>query len=796
MAYALGPDISFYQDDNTTPQGVDFDKMRERSDFVIIRAGQNTWLDPDFKHNWQAAKKAGIPRGSYWFYDSRSEPKAQAELWRDALGDDQGELPLFADFEESYDGPYTGWQKWYAFLEYVKRMMPDKEVVIYTGYYYWKENAPDPNLHPESLEYFHQYPLWIARYGASEPLVPAPWEEDEWTFWQFTEHGEGADYGVETAGIDLNYFNGTAEEFRERFNIQITPMTAIKYKADFSLRTGPGRNYAAIAHLVHDEIVERLDSDEGWLKVKRENGQEGWISLEYLVREEDDTLPDPDPNPDPEPTDEWAEVTPISGLNVREGAGSQFSVVGVLKYKEVVKVLAYNDDKNWVKILREDEEDELSGWCDTQYLLITDSPPEPDDDPDDDSDPEPDPEPKKWYRVTAYALNVRKGPSTTFEVIGKLREDDVVERLEVNDDGKWFKIRTSDALFGWVYASYLTETDEPSGDPHPTPESNALGRHQVTAHSLRVREEPNTSATVLGALSSEDILWVDEISEDGEWKHIVKDQLIGWCAANYLTRYPPRTPINKKYFNKSVRYIREAYDSPRKMMVHVFVIDLKYKKLDFLVTPPDHNVDAAPICARTTTEFMQEFKVQVAINGDGYRASYVPGLSCPEGSELLNPNSYAASRGNVYSKRWNNDRPIMYINQKNEVTYNKPKGAIYNAISGDLTLINKGKPVAGLDNTTLQPRSAVGTNKNGRWMVMIVVDGRQPGYSEGCTLTELAEMMIKFGGIYNAINLDGGGSSTLVIEENGKPKLLNSPIEEDMPGKERKVANHLGIVIK
>jgi len=805
MAYALGPDISFYQDDNSTPEGVDFNKMRERSDFVVIRAGQNTWIDPDFKHNWKAAKEAGLPRGSYWFYDSRSEPKAQAKLWRDALGDDQGELPLFADFEESYDGPYAGWQKWYAFLEYVKKLMPDKEIVIYTGYYYWKENAPDPNLHPESLEYFHQYPLWIARYGTSEPLVPAPWDEGEWTFWQFTEHGDGAEFGVETAGIDLNYFNGTPEELRERFNIVDVPMAAVKYKVDLSLRTGPGRNYAAIANLVHDEIVERIDSDEDWLKVKRENGDEGWVSLEYLIREEEPLPdPDPDPDPDPEPIEEWAEVIPVSGLNVREGAGSQYSVVGVLTYKKVVKVLDYNDDRTWVKISDQSDDDELVGWCSAQYLLITDTPPEPDDDPDDDNDPnpdpdpdpDPDPEPTTWYRVTAYALNIRKGPSTTFDVIGKLHEDDVVERLEENDDGKWLKIRTAEGLFGWVYASYLEKTDEPSSDPHPAPDRNELGRHQVTARSLRVREEPNVSATVLGALSDDDLVWVDSVSDDGEWKHIVKDDLVGWCAAAYLTRYPPRTPINKKYFNKSVRYIREVYDSPRKMMVHLFVIDLKYKNLDFLVTPPDHNVDAAPLCARTTTEFLEEFNVQIAINGDGYREVYVPGLSCPEGSELVNPNSYAASRGNVYSQRWNTDRPIMYINKKNEVTYNKPKGAVYNAISGDRTLIAKGKPVAGLDNSTVQPRSAVGTNQNGRWMVMIVVDGRQPGYSEGCTLTELAEMMIKFGGIYNAINLDGGGSSALVIEENGKPKLLNSPIEEDLPGKERKVANHLGIQIK
>jgi exopolysaccharide biosynthesis protein len=257
--------------------------------------------------------------------------------------------------------------------------------------------------------------------------------------------------------------------------------------------------------------------------------------------------------------------------------------------------------------------------------------------------------------------------------------------------------------------------------------------------------------------------------------------------------------VNQKYFNKSVRYIREISSSPRKMITHVFVIDLHYKKLHFLVTPPDHNVDAAPICGRATSEFLERHGMQIAINGDGYtyvNPASVPGISCPEGHDLFNPNSYAASRGKVYSQRMNASRPIMYINRKNDVTYNKPKGAIYNAISGDRMLVEKGKPVAGLDSTTLQPRTAVGTNGNGRWMVMIVVDGRQPGYSEGCTLKELADMLIKFGGVYNAINLDGGGSSAMVIEKDGKADLLNSPIEDGIAGRERKVANHLGIEIR
>jgi hypothetical protein len=47
------------------------------------------------------------------------------------------------------------------------------------------------------------------------------------------------------------------------------------------------------------------------------------------------------------------------------------------------------------------------------------------------------------------------------------------------------------------------------------------------------------------------------------------------------------------------------------------------------------------------------------------------------------------------------------------------------------------------------------------------------------------------------MSLDGGGSSTLVIEgEDGLPEILNSPIDSYIPGRERPVANHLGITVK
>ncbi|MGE5641472.1 MAG: phosphodiester glycosidase family protein, partial [Byssovorax cruenta] len=122
-------------------------------------------------------------------------------------------------------------------------------------------------------------------------------------------------------------------------------------------------------------------------------------------------------------------------------------------------------------------------------------------------------------------------------------------------------------------------------------------------------------------------------------------------------------------------------------------------------------------------------------------------------------------------------------------------GNVYNAISGDRMLLEKGDIVPGLDDEELDPRTAIGINRNGRYLYVVVVDGRQPFYSSGATFQELAEIF-KAQGAYFAMAMDGGGSSTLVVEgEDGSPTIMNSPIDNYIPGRERPVGNHLGIMI-
>ena len=87
-------------------------------------------------------------------------------------------------------------------------------------------------------------------------------------------------------------------------------------------------------------------------------------------------------------------------------------------------------------------------------------------------------------------------------------------------------------------------------------------------------------------------------------------------------------------------------------------------------------------------------------------------------------------------------------------------------IGGGQILVRDGKAVAYTNEFALirNPRTVVGVDKAGTQLTFLVVDGRQPELSIGMTLAELSEAMISLG-CNSAINLDGGGSTTLVYRD-------------------------------
>lgn len=265
----------------------------------------------------------------------------------------------------------------------------------------------------------------------------------------------------------------------------------------------------------------------------------------------------------------------------------------------------------------------------------------------------------------------------------------------------------------------------------------------------------------------------------------------------YYHRPLPK-PIQNEILFEGITYTREVHKTPRPNVIHIVTVDLDTPGIEFLVTPAEP-IDGRQLPARTTSQFLQEFGVQIAINGGFFYPFYAHGplWYYPHVGDPVDVYGLTISQGKQYSPS-KPDYNTLYISQDNQVSIGQPMEKPHNVVSGFDVFLKAGKANSSSDNRYLPntpgPRTAVAVDKTKRKLLLFVVDGRQPNYSEGMTLPELSQLVLKYEAD-TALSLDGGGSSTLVAEgANGKPVTLNSPIHGRVPpGRERPVANHLGI---
>jgi hypothetical protein len=269
----------------------------------------------------------------------------------------------------------------------------------------------------------------------------------------------------------------------------------------------------------------------------------------------------------------------------------------------------------------------------------------------------------------------------------------------------------------------------------------------------------------------------------------------------WYTHRPLPTPTERTLFT-GVTYIRDVRAGDRPLVIHVVRIDLSAPGLGFLSTPhtPTEGHDQR---ARTVSAFLDEFDLQLAINGDFFDPwrDYGPLDYYPHEGDPVNIRGLTIADGDRYTEGYTSSPvPTFFVSQDNRVGFETAAFDPYNALSGNFMLLREGvvQQQDGLDSylRALHPRTALGLDQAEQTLIVVIVDGRQPGYSEGVSIPELAEIMLEYGA-YTALNLDGGGSSALVIEgEDGRPEVLNSPIHTRIPGRERPVANHLGIYVQ
>ncbi|MDP2966317.1 MAG: glycoside hydrolase family 25 protein [Pelolinea sp.] len=217
-----GIDVSHWQDDKSTPQKMDFTKaVKMGAKFVFIKVSERGGIDRDFEYNWKAAKDAGLLRGGYHLLRWDLSGLLQARIFCDILGNDLGELPPVADFEAPNQGSlYPSNSLLEQFLVEVETIT-DKKPMLYTSPGYWGIHGRNKYTKMFDAKWAY-YNLWVAHYmrvytpGVSKPDELEPWKSNKkpWTFWQYTNVGDGIAYGAESKGIDLNWFNGSWEELK------------------------------------------------------------------------------------------------------------------------------------------------------------------------------------------------------------------------------------------------------------------------------------------------------------------------------------------------------------------------------------------------------------------------------------------------------------------------------------------------------------------------------------------------------------------------------------------------------
>jgi hypothetical protein len=276
---------------------------------------------------------------------------------------------------------------------------------------------------------------------------------------------------------------------------------------------------------------------------------------------------------------------------------------------------------------------------------------------------------------------------------------------------------------------------------------------------------------------------------------------------------------------RGVTYIERVETAPRNLRMHIVKIDLAAPGIYFRLTAPGGELETI---RQTTVEFLRQEHAQVAINAH----YFLPWPSTTTQASLV---GFAASNGTVYSAFELPEQsyalapyvPAVNIDSANHATlvHRDPAFAdgkhvlepveIGNAVSGSAQIVTDGEKTIpeyrdaehptgvltpGGPGTNrysnarswyglLNARSAIGLTKDATTLILFTVDVR--GGSAGMSVGEVADVLITDYGVYQALNLDGGGSTTLAMEDGeGKATMVN--VSSDNPNG-RKVGSNLAV---
>lgn len=217
------------------------------------------------------------------------------------------------------------------------------------------------------------------------------------------------------------------------------------------------------------------------------------------------------------------------------------------------------------------------------------------------------------------------------------------------------------------------------------------------------------------------------------------------------------------------------------LKLYIIKLNLNDPTIEFFVTPRQDYLEG-------TTSFLAKNKLQLAINAGGWELDRPPGNT---NTELV-----TYSQGTLVSEGPDFWVSVVITKNNSVILGKKPKNPedLYNVVTGfNLFVLNEevaprmfpGGPGYKEGYDTLNPRTSIGYDEENNVLNILLVDSGVIGQRMGMRLRDFGYYHVREGS-NTAINMDGGGSTTLVIEGRG---IVNAPSD----GAERPVATHLGI---
>lgn len=274
--------------------------------------------------------------------------------------------------------------------------------------------------------------------------------------------------------------------------------------------------------------------------------------------------------------------------------------------------------------------------------------------------------------------------------------------------------------------------------------------------------------------------------------------LIRWCVVPVVlwALRPPPTNLRTALF-EGIVYDRIRLREARPVVIHLISIDLNKANVEFQGTKVLGGSIERSLPAQRTTTFLKNQKLDIAINASLFRPFYASNLLhyYPHEGDLVNVSGLGISNGVQYSEASPGWGVACFQGAKVTFDATQCRKEATIAVSGSGLIVHQGKSAyrtrQQANSEIPEPQSSLALTRDGV-LLLVVVDGRQSGYSEGMTGAELAEFLLSRGAT-DALRLDGGGSTTLALRRGEKGIVLNSPIHVGIPMLERPVANHFGV---